>query len=256
MSEEEQNLWDLRMAVYAAMVYRMDQGIGNIIKYLKQTNQLDNTLIMFLSDNGACPEPIYEWDLVHSRDGQIGSESSFDAYGYAWANASNTPFKLFKSWTTEGGIRTPFIAHWPKLIKPGQINSSESRHIIDLMPTCLDVSGTTYPKTFMGNPLIPFEGKSLLESFKGFDSLQPRTLYWEHEGNRAVREGKWKLVYTRRSKDQFVNKWTLFNIEEDLTEVNDISAQFPKKAQQLKSKYESWAKRVGVENWDEITKWD
>jgi len=256
LSEEELDLWDLRMAVYAAMIYRMDQGIGQIVDHLKKTDQLDNTLIMFLSDNGACHEPMYEWDLVYPRETETGTPDSFDAYGYAWANASNTPFRLFKSWSMEGGIRTPFIAHWPDVIPPKTMNTTDVGHIIDIMATCLDVAQTTYPDEFDGNVLTPLEGESLLPSFLGNGRLDNRTVFWEHEGNQAVREGKWKLVHTRRSKGEMVRRWELYNLEEDFTELHDLSDKFPEKKAELMAKYLAWAEKVGVENWDGITRWD
>src|SRR6185503_12833940 len=200
-----------RMAVYAAQVDRMDQGIGRIVEKLRDLGKLENTLLLFLSDNGGCSEDItgkdrwQEADIPKTtEDGRpirIGNDPSivpgpadtFASYGIEWANLSNTPFRLFKSWVHEGGISTPLIAHWPAVIRaPGLVRSVG--HLIDLLPTCLDVAGAPYPPTRQGRSTPALEGRSLLPVLRGATAAEDRVLFWEHEGNRAVRDGRWKLV--------------------------------------------------------------
>lgn len=213
--DAENKAWLERcMEVYAAQIDMMDQGIGKIIDTLKETNQFENTLIMFLSDNGGCAEVIdANWGqgLVQggsarseTRSGDKvqfganpevmpGPENTYQSYGIAWANVSNTPFRLYKHWIHEGGISTPFIVHWPKGIK----SKGELRHtpaqLTDVMATIIEITGTPYPETYEGNDILPLEGYSLLPVFER-DNLESRPLFWEHEGNAAVRIGKWKLV--------------------------------------------------------------
>lgn len=240
LSEDEKQTWDLRMAVYAAMIHRMDIGIGKVVEKLKEQGELENTIIMFLSDNGATNAAIYsatQW--IADRSGAIGTEQSFDAYGY-WANTSNTPFRKFKSHTFEGGIITPFIFHWPAEIKPGLITGYPG-HINDVMPTLLDITGTQYPVKYQGHELIPLEGTSLLPLLNGEELENDRTLFWEHLGNKAVRKGDWKMVFAKSNK-----KWYLYNLAEDNTEVNDLSEDYPEKVEELKHLYDDWAERVGA----------
>ncbi len=247
LSEEEKNIWDRRMAVYAAMIYRMDIGIGKIINKLKETGAYENTLILFFSDNGGCHEPIYLWDWAQKNEGEIGSPESFDGYGFPWANVSNTPFRLFKHWTMEGGIATPFIAHWPKKIKNKQIDTKNVGHVIDLMTTCVDIAGAEYPDRYKGNKIRDMEGMSLARLWEGKD-FPERTLYWEHEGNWAVRQGKWKLVNSFKVHSKVRDKDELYNIEKDRVENNDLADKYPEKVRELKQLYEKWADNVGVYN--------
>jgi arylsulfatase len=244
------------MAVYAAMVDRMDQGIGRLLEQLETTGAAQNTLIVFLSDNGGCHEEVYKWPgsvqeqattqgplIVHDRSGETGSPQSFDGYGYPWANASNTPFQLFKHWTREGGIATPFIAWYPSGIKAGGI-SRQPAHIIDLMATCVDYAGGKYPVSFNGQRIQPTEGISLRpllesKSWKGHDAL-----YWAHEGNRAVRQGRWKLVSTNTPPGK--STWALYDMDKDRTEMTDLAAQYPKVVRRLRSMHEQWEKRIGA----------
>lgn len=247
LSDEEKEVWDLRMAVYAAMIYRMDQGIGAIIDFLEKEGELDNTLIMFLSDNGATSAAIYlveAWNV--DRSGPIGSARSFEAQGPSWANVSNTPLRLFKKHTTEGGIRTPFIAHWPKAIAPGRI-SREAAHVIDLMPTLVDISGAIYPDQKAGRDILSMEGKSLEGIFSGSDTLAPRPLFFEHAGNRALQQGKWKIEYQNSPRENPEGTWKLYNLDEDPTELTDLSKEFPEVLHGLMEQYEAWALSVGVE---------
>jgi arylsulfatase A-like enzyme len=250
-----------RMAVYAAMIDRMDQGVGRILKQLEDSGQEENTLILFLSDNGGCAEEIPAgWRgrmfPERTRDGRptrVGNDPSvlpgpadvFQSYGLPWANASNTPFRLYKHWVHEGGIATPLIVSWPAVIKEGAI-THQPGHVIDLLPTCLDVAGVPYPKTFKEQELLPPEGKSLLPVLQGKTRGGHEALFWEHEGNRAVRQGKWKLV------SRFPGGWELYDLEADRTELHDLAGRHPDVVKGLLDSYDKWAARVGVQPWDKI----
>jgi arylsulfatase len=246
-----------RMAVYAAIIETMDRGVGRIMETLKDRGIDRDTLVVFLADNGACAENVQRgwYDIpTKTRDGrQIhvgndpkfmpGPETVYQSYGAAWANASNTPFRRFKHWTEEGGISAPFIVRWPEVIaQGGRINRNQLGHIMDLMPTVLEVAGATYPKEYHGHAITPVEGKSLLPVLKG-GSIDQGPLFWEHEGNRAARIGDWKLVAGNREK------WQLYDVAHDRTELHDLSSSQPDKVAELKSAYEAWAKRCGVEPW-------
>ena len=255
--------WLLRcMEVYAAQVDRMDQGIGRILQALEDTGRLDNTLIIFLSDNGACAEDIPDNvaveemvnDLMiarsHTRQGEEvifgnlpdimpGPENTYQSYGTAWANLSNTPFRLYKHWTHEGGVSTPLILHWPQGIKsPGEIRHTPGQ-LPDIMATILQITQTAYPKEYQGNAILPLEGRSLLSIFSA-DSTADRPLFWEHEGNAAVRFGKWKLV------KEYPGDWELYDMEADRTETHDIADQHPALVKELSAQYEAWAARCSV----------
>jgi len=231
-----------KMAVYAAQVDRMDQNIGKLIQALEEEGKMDNTLILFLSDNGACAQ-----EVNRSPDAEVGGADSFVAYGQNWANVSNTPYRLYKSMTHEGGIRTPLIAHWPDGIKgSGQI-IREVAHINDILPTCLAVAGAKYPDTYEGREILAHDGRSLAGIFaqQENDSEDSKisaedVLYWEHIGNQAIREENWKLV--KRGNQT----WELYNLSQDPTELNDLSLAYPDKASSLEMRWQSWADSVGV----------
>ncbi len=240
---KDKEMWDLRMAVYAAQVDRMDQNIGKLVAKLRELGKLDNTLIFFLTDNGGCAEAIDRGQ----KGVPPGPVDSFLSYHLPWANASNTPFRLYKHWVHEGGISSPLVVHWPAVIKQGGTLTSQVGHTIDLMATCLDVAGGEYPKTFNGKDIQPLEGKSLLPIFEGKEPVGgasvPRVLFWEHEGNRAVRQGKWKLV------SKHPGGWELYDLEADRTELHDLAAANPDKVKELAALYDAWAKRSNVEPW-------
>ena len=261
--QAEHKAWLLRcMEVYAAQIDRMDQGIGRILKALEETGRLDNTLIIFLSDNGACAEDIPDNvtveelvnDLMiarsHTRKGEEvifgnipdimpGPENTYQSYGTAWANLSNTPFRLYKHWTHEGGVSTPLIMHWPSGIKkPGEIRHSPGQ-LPDIMATIIDITQAEYPKEYQGNAILPLEGRSLMPLFTA-DNLEPRPLFWEHEGNAAVRFGKWKLVR------EYPGPWELYDMEQDRTETHNIAAEHPDLVNELSAQYDGWAQRCGV----------
>ena len=244
-----------RMATYAAMVHRMDEGIGRILAKLKETGADENTVVMFLSDNGACDEVVQpNWYDVPSRtrDGRTvkvgnqdhsvmaGPEDVWQSYGPPWANVSDTPFRLYKHFVHEGGISTPFIVSWPKGIKtPGRMNRQVG-HVTDIMATCLDLAAGERPKVFNGEATAPLEGHSLQPIFAGQERALNTPIFWEHEGNRAVRLGKWKLV-ARHKTD-----WELYDIEADRTELHNLVAQHPDKVGELTALYEAWAARCQV----------
>jgi len=231
---------DAKMAVYAAQIDRMDQGIGRILQAVRQMGAEDNTLVMFLSDNGGCAEGgPFGFDRRHNGL-PVGGVDSYMSYGLAWANASNTPFRRYKHWTHEGGIATPLIVYWPAVIRKGGRITDQVGHIIDLMATCIDVAGASYPETFRGRPITPLEGKSLLPIFQGKRREPHAALFWEHEGNRAVRQGKWKLV------SAYPGDWELYDLEADRTERHNLAAQYPDKVRALAALYEAWAERCGV----------
>lgn len=268
--------WEARcMEVYAAMVDRMDQGIGRIVQTLSRDGKLDDTLILFLEDNGGNYEPMgrngtgrrlaqpslpklpadYKqmdmiprqtrdgWPVLQGRGVLPGPADTYIAYGRGWANVSNTPFREYKHFVHEGGISTPLIAHWPDHIKRHGELVTEPAHLIDLMATCVDLAGATYPKTHGANAVTPPEGLSLVPLFDG-KTIQRDAIYWEHEGNRAMRQGKWKLVAKYPS-----GKWELYDMDADRTEMHDLSARQPKLTEELRKKWEAWADRTHVLPW-------
>lgn len=273
--------WEARcMEVYAAMIDNMDQGIGRIVKSLKKNGQFENTLILFLQDNGGCAEGLGRGgrgknkhphrddypqvaamkptDLQRAmipkktRDGlpllmgkniMPGPADTYIAYGRGWANVSNTPFREYKHWVHEGGISTPLIAHWPaKINAKGELRHTPA-HLIDIMATCIDVSGAQYPRKFKGNEIQPPEGKSLAGVFAG-KPLDERPIFWEHEGNRAVRIGDWKLVAKGRP-----GQWELYNLKSDRTELNDLAAKYPDRVAAMSETWTKWAHRAKVIPW-------
>ena len=236
LTEKEQQDFDLKMAVYAAMVDRMDQGIGRMLKKLKEVGERENTLILFLADNGGCHENPVRSEVPGTPP---GPKESFLAYGKNWANASNTPFRRYKHWVHEGGISTPLIANWPAVVTEGKI-TQQVGHVIDLMATCVDVAGAEYPGEFRGKTIRPLAGKSLLPILKGKQRKGHEVLYWEHRDNRAVRQGDWKLVSARGGE------WELYHLRHDRTELNDLATTEPNRRDQLLAQYHVWAKNVGV----------
>jgi|SaaInlStandDraft_1057018.scaffolds.fasta_scaffold06916_2 arylsulfatase A-like enzyme len=244
LDEETRKTMDHKMAIYAAQIDRMDQGIGKVMEALKRNNCDDNTLVMFLSDNGASHESgslgqNYRQDLK----GEMGTADSFHSYGLSWSNASNTPFRKHKSWVHEGGISTPLIVHWPDHInKPGSI-SHQVGHIVDIMATCCEVAEVNYPNQLNKKALQPLEGRSLTPVFSEAAREPHDLIFWEHFGNRAVRCGKWKMVEDGKKGGL---GWELYDMEADRTELNNLATQKPEVLEDLKSKYEAWATRVQV----------
>jgi arylsulfatase A-like enzyme len=253
--------WEsMRMAVYAAQIDRMDQGIGRILTKVRNLGIEENTLILFLSDNGGNLEEITKSWKGHlfipqvTFDGRLiqvgnepsvmpGTEDTFESYGIPWANTSNTPFRRYKHYTHEGGISTPLIAHWPAVISRGNSWTHQTGHVMDVMATCLDVTGIEYPHTYQGREITPLEGKSLAPIFRAGEREGHDAIFWEHEGNSAVRQGKWKLV------SAYPDYWELHDMEADRTELHDLAAGEPERVRRMAALYEQWAKRVGVRKW-------
>jgi len=238
LTPQEQDRFDQIMSVYAAMVDRMDQAVGRLVEDLRKKGLLENTLIFFMSDNGGNAEggPGGKTE----GKGAIGSADSKVFCGESWANLENTPFRLYKHFNHEGGVSTPLIVHWPNGIAAKGELRTQPGHLIDIMATCMDVSGTKYPTEFKGNSILPMEGKSLVPAFAN-KAVERDALFWEHEGNAAVRSGDWKLV--RRGHD---GTWELYNMKSDRPELHDLAAQNPEKAKELEAKWEAWAERAHV----------
>jgi arylsulfatase A-like enzyme len=255
--------WLLRcMEVYAAQIDRMDQGIGRILGELEAQGELDNTLVIFLADNGACAEDIPDDltvdELVNrlmiakekTRDGQPvqfgndpavmpGPENTYQSYGRAWANLSNSPFRLYKHWIHEGGIATPLIVHWPQGIEERNAVRHTPGYLPDIMATVLDATGTPYPGEWQGHRIDPLEGTSLLPALRADLPSRP-AMFWEHEGNAAVRIGNWKLVR------KYPDPWELYDMDTDRTELRDVAAQHPDRVRDMLAQYQAWAERCGV----------
>jgi len=268
-----------RMEVYAAMVTVMDEGIDRIVQALKETGAYENTLILFLQDNGGCAEefgsrgeprnhaknvkaePMKPGELQTqmvppvTRDGRPtrvghgvmpGPADTYIAYGLEWANVSNTPFRLYKHWVHEGGISTPLIAHWPAGIPEGRRGAYERQpgHLIDIMATCVDLAGAAYPKTFNGHAIVPMQGVSLAPAFLGKDVGRTEPIYFEHEGNRAIRIGKWKLVAKGPT-----GPWELYDIDADRSELHDLAGRHPDRVKAMAERWETFARQAHMIPW-------
>lgn len=279
--------WQVRrMEVYAAMIDIMDQGIGRIISALDQKGELENTIIFYMHDNGGCAEPLdsdqpekplteeqkkgkaYSSDSVfigkkpvYTRAGAFirsgkpvmpGNDNTWVAYGEEWANVSNTPFRLYKHWAHEGGIATPLIVHWPKGIKAKAELRTQPGHLIDIMATCVDIAGINYPTVFNGNAIQSLEGKSLLPAFKN-NTIKRDFIFWEHEGNRAIRSHNWKLVSKAQKNKVFKtadeNAWELYDMENDPTEINNLAEKYPEKVKSMAAMWEQEANRTKAKPW-------
>jgi arylsulfatase len=272
--QQPHKAWESRcMQVYAAMVDSMDQGIARIVRKLLEQRQLDNTLILYLQDNGGCAEEVgreampadspqkyptiandvilKEIRPIQTRAGlpvrkgpQVmpGPEDTYIAYGRNWANVSNTPFREFKHWVHEGGISTPLIAHWPAGI-PAQRNGQLEKqpgHLVDILATCVAVSGADYPQERDGQAIYPRQGVSLLPAFQGQQLARTEPLFWEHEGNRALREGDWKIVAKEGQA------WELYNLATDRTEQQNLAESEPARLEALAMRWEIMAKERNV----------
>jgi arylsulfatase len=263
--DEEAPAWDdtehkdwqqRRMEVYAAQIEVMDEGIGRILAALKRNGADDNTLVAFFSDNGAChveygPKRTGYWSRETTRDGRPmrvgnlptilpGGEDTFASYGREWANLGNTPFRYYKSFVHEGGIRAPLIVRWPgKIEKTGGFTDAVAQ-VMDFMPTCLELAGATYPENEDGRPILPLEGRSLVPILRGTPAGESRRLFWEYAGNSAAREGDWKIVATKNKP------WELYNLAQDPTEMTNLAAKMPRRVETMAGLYQAWVEKCGV----------
>jgi len=274
-----------RMEVFGAMVEQMDAGIGRIMQTLKDIGADENTMVIFLSDNGGSAEghlynTIERWgkpwksklipELAPNGekmkagdwpDEPLGGPTTFGSYGVKWANVSNAPFQRHKSWLHEGGISTPFIVRWPAQIADTGAIRHTPTHLIDVMATCIDISSSDYPKLMNDKMIHSYEGKSLTSLFKS-EQDYGRPICWEHEGNRAIRYGDWKLVsefpgtWAPVRAYEKNGQWELYNIANDRTETTDLAAEMPEKVKALETLWKQWADRVGVIPWGELVKED
>lgn len=262
--------WEaMRMAVYAAQVDRMDQGVGRIVDALDRNGVLEDTVIMVCSDNGGCSEFLaeeadgddidrYSGTTTDGRPVQVGNRpdlvpggaDTFMSYDLPWANASNSPFRRYKSWVHEGGISTPFIVHWPNGINETGLRRAPL-HFIDVLPTLAELAGAPIPTEREGHELPALEGESFVDTFTSDDWRRERDLWFEHEGNRALRDETWKLV------SRHPDSWELYQIEDDRTEMHDLSDAEPERLRRMISAWEERAAQVGVRTdldwvWDEV----
>jgi arylsulfatase A-like enzyme len=243
LSDADKDYFDRLMAIYAAMLDRLDRSVGTLVAGLQERGVLDNTLIFIMSDNGGNAETGPRGRL---EGDQPGGPNSRVYLGQCWATLNNTPLRRYKHFTHEGGIATPLIVHWPAGIpkeRNGQLEKQPG-HLIDVMATAVGVTGAKYPTEFNGNRIQPMEGVSLVPALAGKPLNRKAPIFWEHEGNRAIRKGKWKLVM------KFKGPWELFDIEADRTEQRNIIAEHQDVAKKLKAEWRAWAKRADVDPWD------
>ena len=250
-TDEPHRAWQQRrMEVYAAQVTSMDRGIGQLLDLLEASGEADNTLVVFQVDNGGChveytPDRKGPYLPEKTRDGRPvvpgnvpevmpGPEDTYQSYGYGWANASNTPFRLYKQHDHEGGINVPLIARWPDVIGDAGGITDQLAHVIDLMPTFLEAAGVAQPVDFNGSPVHPVDGRSLLPILKGGSREPASELYWQWSRGRAIRQGQWKLVAVRDEP------WELYDLEADGTELNDLAKAQPERVAELERLWQAW----------------
>ena len=250
-ADEPHKAWqERRMEVYSAQITRMDQGIGRLLDLLDESGEANDTLVVFQIDNGGCHVE-YATDRKGpylpetTRDGRPvipgnvpevmpGPENTYQSYGYGWANASNTPFRLYKQHDHEGGITVPLIARWPAAISGPGGTSDQLAHVIDLMPTFLDAAGVEHPPAFDGRSIHPMDGTSLLPVLRGDSREPPGELYWQWSRGRAIRQGRWKLVAVRN------RPWELYDLESDGTELHDRAGDMPERVAAMERLWTKW----------------
>lgn len=251
LTEEEKEYEARLMEVHAAMIDRMDQNIGRILKTLENKGELNNTVIMFISDNGAAgARGLTGGKYGNPRfdpDAMPGTPGSFTGFGKNWANVSNSPFREFKSDIHEGGIATPFIAWYPAKFPAGKINHTVS-HIVDVMPTLIELTGAIYPEEFEGHKIKPSEGKSLVSIITEMKRIEDQIYYFEHLGKCGVIDGEWKIVRFRNQP------WELYNLKKDRSETNNLADEIPEKLNELAQKYDNWADKNNVLPREEVEK--
>ena len=234
LSEAQKDSLDLEMAVFAAIIDRMDQNIGRVLNKLRENGKLENTLIMFLVDNGSCP---YYTNKI--KDVQPGPANSYWSLRSTWANLGNTPYRQYKQFGHEGGSHTPFIAYWPSVIKSNTI-TAQPGHVVDIAPTFLDILDIQYPDTIKGFATIPLHGKSLLPVFKGEEREEPEYFISGVEKFRMFRSGDYKIVKLNNGN------WELYNIKNDPTEMENLAEKIPEKVEALSSHYNKIKFRVNT----------
>ncbi|HJQ78757.1 MAG TPA: arylsulfatase [Lacipirellulaceae bacterium] len=242
LNDEDKERFDHIMAIYAAMLDRVDRSIGTLVDGLAQRGMLEDTLILILADNGGNAESGPRGRL---EGDQPGGPQSTVYLGQCWATLANTPFRRYKHFTHEGGIATPLVVHWPAGIPKQRGDKLEHQpgHLVDIMPTAVAVSGASYPSEFNGHAIQPMEGVSLIPAFAAQPLMRKEPIFWEHEGNRALRSGKWKLVMKLRGP------WELYDTQADRTESRNLIEEEPELANELIAKWEAWAKRADVDPW-------
>ncbi|MFP6670040.1 MAG: arylsulfatase [Pirellulaceae bacterium] len=276
---EAEKEWRVRcMEVYAAMVDSMDQGIGRITAELKRRGQFENTLVFYMQDNGGCAEkyglrgnngknlkpraPMAKDELQtlmtprYTRAGlpvltghvMPGPATTSIGYDQPWANVSNTPFREYKHWVHEGGISTPLVVHWPAGISATDQLRRQPGHLIDIMATCVDVAGAKYPKQYKGQTIRPLEGRSLVPVFAG-KQIEREFIFWEHEGNCAIRVGDWKLVRKGNQRTEKIENWELYDLLQDRSELNNLAAKNPELVQKLAEQWEAFALHAHAKPW-------
>ena len=262
--DPEKNWQAERMATYAAQISTVDRGVGGLLKILKESAVDEDTLVLFLSDNGAAPDgglrpgtsgfgfdrsgknKAWRRDGIAIKGGSgpdhmPGPHDTFAGYGIAWATTSNTPLRDHKQSAYEGGIRTPLIARWPKVIKEGGLISQQPGHVIDVMATCLDLSNLDYPAEFEGRRPIAMEGRSLAPIFRGEQRAAHEAIGWDCSRGQALRQGNWKLVRPAPGKP-----WQLYDLKADGGETRDLAGASAARVESMALAWESWRQRVGA----------
>ena len=255
LGEADRRELDFRRAIYAAQIDRFDQNVGRIVEHLRKREILDDTLILFFSDNG-CSGELGNFGMNWGKNTSANYRQWRTRGGWSisqgecWAAYSNTPFRKYKKFVHEGGIASPLIAHWPAGIEnPGRICDDRALHLIDVMPTLCEVAGAKYPRTYNGREIAPAEGVSMVGLFKDADATRkPRTLYWQHENHAAIRQGDWKLV-TADDRDE--RAWELYDLSKDRSETDDVGRQHPEIVERLRRMWVRWADQVNVRPYPE-----
>lgn len=244
ISPEEVTLEKARMEVYAAMVDRLDQGVGRVLAGLEEAGVADNTVVFFLSDNGGCaswpPDEKQPGFREYNKDIPVGDGRGYEFVGKGWGWAQNAPFRRHKTWCYEGGIATPMIVRWPGRT-PANAITHQVGHIVDFMPTLLELAGGEYPSEFNGAAIIPVEGKSLFPILNGMEREPHESLSWALYGNRAIRQGDWKLTWGASEMN-----WELYDLAEDRSETNDLAKEHPERVEAMSKEWERWAQEVEV----------
>jgi arylsulfatase A-like enzyme len=242
LSDQEKDRFDHQMAVYAAMIDAIDTAVGTLVKGLEARGVLDNTIIFFMSDNGANAES----GPAGRFNGDPPGGPNSDLYlGMNWAAVGSTPFRRFKHFTHEGGIASPLIVSWPRGIAANRRGAIERQpaHVVDIMATVTAAAGAAYPREYKGHAVQPMEGTNLRAALDGRPLNRPHPLFWEHEGNRAVRSGNWKIV------SLYPETWELYDMTADRVERNNVAAKHPDIVKRLSDEWDAWAKRTNVDPW-------